>query len=154
MIRLIFLSLAVEISIMGENFPGTTSLPSGRKQSNDLRFWVTDYGGRNLDSNKQNLVHTLWFEEQVLQWSWGWLLNLIMHMFLQQEFIESYGVNHKQTLKTWLGWRLQATKWSLKIKYLFQNPRSQSLRIKVKSKWSILPQQWLINLLPDWNTHK
>ena len=60
-------------------------------------------------------------------------------MFLQQEFIESYDVNHKQTLKTWLGWRLQATKWSLKIKYLFQNPRSQSLRIKVKSKWSILP---------------
>lgn len=100
MIAHIFWSLAVEITEMGENLPGTTSLPSGRKQSDDLRFWVTAYGGRNLDSNKQNLVPTLWSEEQVLQWSWGWLLNLIMHMFLQQEFIESYGVNHKQTLKT------------------------------------------------------
>lgn len=33
MIPLIFLSLAVEISIMEENLPGTTSLPSGRKQA-------------------------------------------------------------------------------------------------------------------------
>lgn len=30
------------------------------------------------------------------------------------EFIESYGVNHKQTLKTWLGWRLQATEMIFK----------------------------------------
>lgn len=149
---LVLFNLAPEIRMgkaLLETFSGER-LPSRKKQRDACQspwFWGLA-GGWESPQQEFCAWTVIWGASPPVTLGLASKLNYI-HISRAQ-FIESYGGNHWLPLKTWLGGWPPATKWSLKIKYLFLNPRRQYLSIKVRNKWLFFPSgnSWIVS---HWN---